>query len=42
MDYYVYCLDADPNAPGFQIADEYAVSTSLMRKLVWHTQEINK
>ncbi|KAB5058860.1 carbamoyl-phosphate synthase large subunit, partial [Bacteroides thetaiotaomicron] len=25
MDYYVYCLDADPNAPGFQIADEYAV-----------------
>ena len=22
MDYYVYCLDADPNAAGFQIADE--------------------
>ena len=25
MGYVVYCLDADPNAMGFQIADEYAV-----------------
>ena len=25
LGYYVYCLDADPNAIGFQIADEYAV-----------------
>ena len=25
MGYYVLCLDADPNALGFQIADEYAV-----------------
>lgn len=25
MGYYVYCLDADPNAIGFQYADEYAV-----------------
>lgn len=25
MGYFVYCLDADPNAMGFQIADEYAV-----------------
>ena len=25
MGYYVFCLDADPNALGFQIADEYAV-----------------
>lgn len=25
MGYTVYCLDADPNAMGFQIADEYAV-----------------
>lgn len=25
MGYIVYCLDADPNAMGFQIADEYAV-----------------
>lgn len=25
MNYYVYCLDANPNAIGFKIADEYAV-----------------
>lgn len=25
MGYYVLCLDADPTAPGFQFADEYAV-----------------
>ena len=25
MGYYVLCLDADPNAQGFKIADEYAV-----------------
>lgn len=25
LGYYVYCLDADPNAVGFQSADEYAV-----------------
>ncbi len=25
MGYYVYCLDANPNALGFQYADEYAV-----------------
>lgn len=25
LGYYVYCLDADPNALGFQVADEHAV-----------------
>jgi len=25
LGYYVLCLDADPNAVGFKIADEYAV-----------------
>lgn len=25
LGYYIYCLDADPNAPGFQLADEHEV-----------------
>ena len=25
LGYYVYCLDADPNALGFKVADEHAV-----------------
>ena len=35
LGYYVLCLDADPNAVGFKIADEYAVilnsATALIR-----------